>query len=181
MESDLKFRRIEGLYADAPDASLKDKLMLFGQFVGDWDILEDRLFRPDGKTDVVQSGELHWGWILDGNALQDVWMFHDKDKHRAVPAGTTIRFYDPKIDAWRSTWITPIDHAVVTFIAQKAGDEIVLEGKNAKGELLKWIFSDIKPDSFKWRGEASKDGGKTWVLVERMQIRRRRIHSALGK
>lgn len=39
--------------------------------------------------------------------------------------------------------------------------------------ILKWVFSDIKPDSFKWRGEESKDGGKSWVLTERMQIHRR--------
>jgi hypothetical protein len=31
---------IEGLAALAPDPEMRGKLMLFGQFVGDWDILE---------------------------------------------------------------------------------------------------------------------------------------------
>jgi hypothetical protein len=33
---------IEGLGADGPDPNMREKLMLFGQFVGDWDIVEAR-------------------------------------------------------------------------------------------------------------------------------------------
>ncbi len=161
---------IKRLSAIGPDPALRDKLMLFGQFVGDWDILEDRFFQPDGK-DIVLEGELHWGWILDGEAVQDVWMFYDKDTHRAVQAGTTVRFYDSKIDAWHSVWISPIQGVVMTFTGRKVGDEIVLEGKD-EDKILKWIFSEIKPNSFLWRSERSKDGGKTWMIEEKMGIRR---------
>jgi len=31
-------KMIKGLGADGPDPKLKEKLMLFGQFVGDWEI-----------------------------------------------------------------------------------------------------------------------------------------------
>jgi hypothetical protein len=62
--------------------------------------------------------------------------------------GTTIRFYDPKIDAWRDTWISPIKNLVQTFIARKVNEDIVLEGKTTEGYPLKWIFSQIKPKSF---------------------------------
>jgi len=165
--------KIAGLGADGPFPELEEKLSLFGQFVGDWDILEDRFFEPDG-TESVQEGELHWGWILGGRAVQDVWMFRDKETHRVIPAGTTVRFYDSKIDAWQSVWITPQGNAVLQFLGHKVADEIVLDGKAREGTLLKWIFSDIKPDSFTWRGEESKDDGKTWVLAERMRIRRRK-------
>ncbi|MDG6996399.1 MAG: hypothetical protein JRN52_10800 [Nitrososphaerota archaeon] len=163
---------INGLLSTGPDPGLGDKLKLFGQFVGDWDILEDRFFKPDG-TEEVQSGELHWGWILGGKAVQDVWMYHDKETNRAVPAGTTVRFYDSETDAWHSVWITPEGNAVITFVGHQVENEIVLEGKDQEDTLLKWVFSDIKSDSFTWRGEESKDDGKTWVLTERMQIHRR--------
>ena len=33
---------IKGLGADGPDPNMRQKLMLFGQFVGDWDIVEAR-------------------------------------------------------------------------------------------------------------------------------------------
>jgi hypothetical protein len=51
---------IKGLGADGPDAKLKDKLMLFGQFIGDWDIVEARYPQPDG-TEIKKSGEIHFG------------------------------------------------------------------------------------------------------------------------
>jgi hypothetical protein len=172
MELGSKEWKITGLGADGPFPELKEKLELFGQFVGDWDILEDRLYEPDG-SEIVLKGELHWGWILDGRAVQDVWMFYD-ESGRAIPAGTTVRFYDSNIDAWRSVWVTPEGHEVKTFVGRKVSDEVVLEGKNLEGELLRWTFSDIKRNSFTWRGEKSTDDGKTWTLTERMLIQRRK-------
>lgn len=163
---------ITGLGASGPFPELEEKLSLFGQFVGDWDILEDRFFQNDG-SELVLEGELHWGWILGGKALQDVWMYRDKDTRELIPAGTTVRFYDSKIDAWRSVWMTPEGHVVTAFIGNKVEDEIVLEGRNDDGVMLKWIFYNIKPDSFMWRGEESKDSGKTWILAEKMIIRRK--------
>ena len=146
--------------------------MLFGQFVGDWDILEDRCLQSDG-TWVRSRGELHWGWILDGRAVQDVWMTIDEETGRAIPEGTTVRFYDPKIDAWHSVWLSPTQGAVKTFLGRKIGKEIVLEGKTDQGYLVKWIFSDITPSSFSWHSEESHDHGRSWMLREEMRIRRK--------
>ena len=168
--------RIEGLLSKAPNPELAEKMMLFGQFVGDWDILEDRFYNSNGKPSLERNlarGELHWGWVLDGRAVQDVWMSIDEKSGKAVPEGTTIRFYDGKIDAWRSVWISPTQGVVKTFVAHQIGNEIVLEGKTTEGYPLKWIFSDITPESFRWRAEETRDNGKTWALKEEMQIRRR--------
>jgi hypothetical protein len=85
---------------------MEEKLALFGQFVGDWDILEDRFLRPDG-TWATSRGEVHWRWILDGKAVQDVWASTDEKNMKPIPEGTTVRFYDPRIDAWPSVWISP--------------------------------------------------------------------------
>lgn len=171
MESAVK-DAIEGLLVEGPNPEMKEKLMLFGQFVGDWDILEDRSLQPDG-TWTTTRGELHWGWILDGRAVQDVWMWIDEKTGKLILEGTTVRFYDAKIDAWHSVWLAPRQGAVKTFVARKVGDEIVLEGKTAEGYPVKWIFSEITPDSFRWRAEETQDNGKTWTLKEEMRIRRR--------
>jgi hypothetical protein len=162
---------IEGLGAYGPYPNLKEKLTLFGQFVGDWDIVEAKYPQPDG-TGVKRRGEVHFGWILDGRAVQDVWMTVDDDASRAVH-GTTIRFYDPKIDSWHSVWISPAKGIVQTFIARKVRDEIVLEGVTPDGYPEKWIFSQITRNSFRWRSEETHDEGRTWVLTEEMQIKRR--------
>jgi hypothetical protein len=162
---------IEGLGADSPDPELKEKLMLFGQFIGDWEIIEARYPQPDG-TEIRRRGEIHFGWILDGKAIQDVWMVYREDLHRAVPAGTTIRFYDHEIDAWHSTWISPDQGIVQTFIARKVNDEIILEGKTKEDYPEHWIFSQITPTSFRWRSVQSPDNGKTWQLTEEMKVRK---------
>jgi hypothetical protein len=45
--------------------------MLFGQFIGDWKIIKDRYVQGDGSS-VEMRGEVHFGWILSGLAIQDV-------------------------------------------------------------------------------------------------------------
>jgi hypothetical protein len=162
---------IKGLGAIGPDPSLKEKLMLFGQFVGDWNIVEARYMKADG-TWVKMKGEVHFGWILGGTAVQDVWMGCQGDSQKLTLFGTTVRFYDPKIDAWRSTWLSPLKGLVQRFIARKVGAEIVLEEQTAVGYPEKWIFSQITPQSFRWHSEETHDNGKTWILTEEMQIRK---------
>lgn len=162
---------IKGLPAYGPDPDLKEKLMLFGQFIGDWDIVEARYTLADG-TEVKMKGEVHFGWILGGKAIQDVWMGCREGTEQMVLFGTTIRFYDPKINAWRSTWLSPIKGLVQAFVARKVNDEIVLEGKTTEGYPEKWIFSEITPTSFRWHSEETHDNSKSWLLTEEMQIRR---------
>ena len=164
--------RIIGLDAYKPFQGMEEKLALFGQFVGDWDILEDRYLQKDG-TWATTTGELHWRWILDGKGVQDVWVSVDEKTGKMVPEGTTVRFYDSKIDAWHSVWISPNQGVVKTFLGQKVGDEIVLEGKTVDGYPVKWIFSEINSESFRWHSEETRDEGKTWALREEMRVRRR--------
>lgn len=164
---------IRGLVSDGPYPEFEDKLMLFGQFVGDWDIVGVRSPSPSGVA-FKEKGEVHFGWVLDGRAIQDVWMTYDAGSKRVIPVGTTVRVYDPSIDAWRSTWISALSSTVQTFIAQKVGEEIVLKSKTKEGYPERWVFSDIKPSSFRWHSEETHDGGKTWVLTEEMNIRRHR-------
>jgi len=161
---------IKGLGANGPAPQLKEKLMLFGQFVGDWDIVLCRVWQPDG-TEVRMHGQVHFGWILEGTAIQDVWMGCREGAEKMAMFGTTIRFYDSKIDAWRSTWLSPLKGLVQAFIGRKVGDEIVLELQNAETPE-KWIFSEITTTSFRWRAEETHDGGKTWLLTEEMHIQR---------
>ena len=162
---------INGLGAEGPISELKEKLQLFGQFVGDWVIEEARYPRADGGV-LRAQGEIHFGWILDGRGVQDVFMTRDPKTGKAVPIGTTVRFYDPKIDAWQSTWISPVQNLVQSFTGRKVGDEIVLESETREGYPEKWIFSEITKNSFRWHAEESHDAGKTWILTEEMRVRR---------
>jgi hypothetical protein len=118
------------------------------------------------------EGEVHFNWILDGRAIQDVWGSLDPKTRRLVPWGTTVRYYDPHLGAWRSTWIAPRQKAVRRFIGRKVGNEIVLreEGRGARTEH--WVFTDIRPGSFRWYALKRTRRGGPWQTIEEMVIRR---------
>ncbi len=53
------------------------------------------------------------------------------------------------------------------MIGRAEGADIVQLGTRSDGQHLRWSFSEITPDSFRWRGEVSADNGATWrVNVE---------------
>jgi hypothetical protein len=48
----------------------------------------------------------------------------------------------------------------------------ILEGSRPDGTAIRWSFTDIRPESCTWRGEASSDGGKTWHPEAEFRMRR---------
>ena len=101
------------LHADGPDPERAEALKLYGRFIGDWDT-EVIAHGADGTSHRTQ-GEIHFGWVLQGRAIQDVWMIPRLADRTAAPQfpiagnwyGTTLRIYDPTIEAWRIFWIDP--------------------------------------------------------------------------
>lgn len=155
---------MDSLISDAPSRQYREKMRLFGQFVGDWDIVECNALQPDGSWKTMR-GKLHWSWILDGMAVQDVWI--------GVPdKGTTIRFFDPRSDEWQSVWISPTQGIVRHFRGKAVGNEIILRSKTPDGKLVRWLFYDITSDKFRWRAEESPDDGNSWNKVEEMFVKR---------
>lgn len=168
---------IGALAARGPHPKWAEKLNLFGQFVGGWEV-SIVYHLPDGGQRRLE-GEWLFGWALEGRAIQDVWIAHRRSLRQAgiddLPTeyGTTVRFYDPVIDAWRSTWIGPVRGVVMPFIGRPVGEEIVLEGSFEPGVSTRWIFSAVTARTFHWRAEESRDGWKTQRLQQEMDARRR--------
>ncbi len=148
--------------------------MLFGQFVGSWDA-EWSGQGTDGKP-VGLHGEVHFGWVLGGRAIQDTWIVPPPREWTASQPqvgffGTTIRFYDPSLDAWHSTWIDPPNGVVRRFIGRPVDQDIVLLSDEETPQL-RWRFTDITPDSFRWRAEILRDRASTWTPHQDMRLRR---------
>jgi hypothetical protein len=109
--------------AEGPDPAVADKLQLFGQFVGSWDVAVTN-HRPDGSSETIPP-EWHFASALGGRAIQDVWIAPsraDRVSGRDGDWGATLRRYDDSIDAWRSTWIGPRNRVVMPFLARSVGD-----------------------------------------------------------
>jgi hypothetical protein len=156
------------LHSNGPSAELGDAAGLYAWLIGNWDARV--IDYPDDGTKLEARGEWHFGWVLEGRAIQDVFIVPAVGlRSQATPRkgnrfGTTLRVYDPSIKTWRITWINPVTNAQNRLIARKVGDEIIQDGKDDEGNLMRWSFREIHPNSFHWTGEESKDEGKTWHL-----------------
>lgn len=150
------------LVADGPASEYRDKLMLFGQFVGKWEF-QGFEYSANG-TRVTDRGSIEFAWVLGGRAIQDVWIESERSDRKVKTYGTTIRSYNPKIDAWQILWIDPPTGHVQALTGRRDGEKIVLEGKRPNGVSIRWIFSEINANSFHWSGEEL--GGGHWRVVE---------------
>ncbi len=167
---------IQALTATGPLSEHADKLALFGQFVGSWEIL-GKFFHSDGSIEEEHEAEWHFGWVLEGRAIQDVLIRPSTAQraagHEADEYGTTVRIYDPRIAGWWVVWMAPMSGRVVKLIAREHDDEIWIEGRAPDGDLYRWTFSEISSDRFVWQGYQSSDEGHHWVRGQEMVALRR--------
>ena len=152
--------------------------MLFGQFIGTWDV-DVRFFDESGACLFRGPGEWSFSWILDGRAVQDVLAYADVSNPARTAVGqrrigTTLRYYDPKLDAWRMVWLGATSGAFLNLMARRDGEGILVEGHDMDGSLLRWRFAEITPESFRWTGQISKEQ-RHWRVEQEMIGRRRTV------
>ena len=162
---------IKALAASTPHPSLGKEARVFDRLVGTWDC--DYSFHLDDGSVRHSKGELLLGWILEGRVVQDIFMTYPKEGEKERRMGTTLRFFDTALKQWRIVFVAPQSNYLVTVQGGLEGDRIVLRGVDTDGAPIRWSFNDIKPDSFVWRGEKSRDGGKTWKMEEEHNMKRR--------
>jgi hypothetical protein len=155
---------LHALRAEGPAPDRAPQMTLYGQFVGSW---EARVidYGPGGSSR-ESRGEWHFGWVLEGRAIQDVWIVPPRATRQPTEAsqryGTTLRVYDPKNDLWHITWINPVTQAFNRLVGRKVGNDIVQECRTGEESFYQWIFTDITGDSFRWYARSSSDNGGTW-------------------
>jgi hypothetical protein len=147
----------------------------YGWLIGSWDL---EVVGYDDEGNVTRSkGEAHFAWVLEGRAVQDVFINPQRsDRGPSSPKfanwfGTTLRIYDPSLRAWRVNWFNPHDGFRAELIGRRRGNEIVQEGTFPDGTKIRWTFSEITDDSCLWRGERLEPDG-TWRLQVEFRARR---------
>jgi hypothetical protein len=156
------------LHAEASSPEIPEHDRIYDWLIGSWNArVVDYLH--DGAP-LESSGEWHFGWVLEGRAIQDVWISPPRNlRDRNLPKvgnryGTTIRVFNPENRQWVVTWINPVNGTHNLLLAKKIADNIVQEGRDSDGNIIRWVFTDIKEREFRWYGERSFDCGKTWKL-----------------
>ena len=64
----------------------------------------------------------------------------------------------------------PVNGDVLRFVVRPAGDEVLMLA-DGEERRLRWRFTEIEPDSFRFRAESSADGDD-WVVDEEMRVTR---------
>ena len=156
------------LPAQGRAAEIPETEDLYGFLIGSWEL--DVVGHDDGGNVTETKGEAHFARVLEGRAIQDVFINPRRsDRGPDSPRfanwfGTTIRIYDPSIRAWRVTWYNPHDGVRADLIGRRRGNDIVQEGAFPDGTKIRWTFSEITNESCRWRGERLERDGKTWRL-----------------
>lgn len=163
------------LAAPGRSREIPEALDAYGWLIGSWEI--DLVGYDDDGNVIHSTGEAHFAWVLEGRAVQDVFINPRRsDREPGSPKfanwfGTTIRIYDPSIQAWRVNWFNPHDGIRAELIGRRRGKEIVQEGTFPDGTRIRWTFSDITANSCRWRGERLDPDG-TWRLQVEFRARR---------
>jgi hypothetical protein len=157
------------LTAQMRSAEIPEASDLYGWLIGSWH-LDIPYYRVDVR-DQHLTGEVHFARVLEGRAIQDVWIMPGR------MYGTTLRVWDPSIQAWRVTWINPLTGSRDELIGRRNGDDLVQIGTHADGTPIRWRFTEIKADSFRWIGEALQPDGETWRLEAEFLAKRGAIQS----
>jgi hypothetical protein len=177
----MKDSNIDPLYdvlrASARAPEIPESMDAYGWLVGSWELDVLHYWAIDVSAQGIRA-EVHAGWVLEGRAIQDVWIMPRcsertaKLDKRMNMFGTTLRVWDPVIQAWRITWRNPAGDHHEDQIGRRSGDEVVQIGVRPDGTPTRWSFSEITPESFHWLGESLGADGRNWKLEGEFRARR---------
>jgi len=169
---------IETLVASIPHPSTHEKLRPYELLIGDWDF--DWVGHNEDATSWKVPGEWFFSWILEGRAIQDNWIcpsrsLRNTGKYPTGQYGTTIRFYDENDDRVKVIWVGAINAQINLFNVLFLDNQIIQQevALGQKSGLAKWVFRDIKPESFKWEAYLSENNGEKWNLTQEVFARRK--------
>jgi hypothetical protein len=152
-----------------PTATQRDGQHDFDFEIGTWKIhlkrLKDRLV---GSTTWIEfDGTSVTRKVWDGRAnLEEM----EVDSPTGHIEGLTLRLYDPQTHQWSLYWATSKSGAIgvptIGEFKNGRGEFYDTEpsGPNGKSILVRFIWSDITPNSAHFEQSFSDDGGKTWEV-----------------
>jgi hypothetical protein len=162
---------VGALIASGPHTSLGDQAKVLEQLVGTWDV-EYRDIQKDGR-EKHRTGQFIMAWVLDGRAIQDVWIVDPTEDRAEREVYAAIQYFDLKSHSWPTVFIDP-EHASTAKFTGGASLEgrMVLQTSDLGRPQNRWSFTATGPDSVVFRDEFSSDGGETWKLLSEDHLKR---------
>lgn len=153
---------LAALGSEAPPADRAEDMDLYGWLIGSWEM--DTVRHLANGANEKSTGEIHFGWVLEGRAIQDIWI-RPKRPAPSTMYGTTLRIFDPGIDGWHIIWSDPLNQDYSRQIGRAEGSDIVQVGVDSHGLKTRWRFTEITADSFHWIGEERISDADPWRIT----------------
>jgi hypothetical protein len=160
---------VEALISSQRAADISESSDIFAFLIGSWR-LDAVLYDADGKTRRM-AGELHASWVLEGRAIQDLFIFparvdrRSDVRHPGDRYATTLRTYDRRLDAWRINFINPAaEETSARLLARRDSHGISMEGQLLNGTVIRWAYTDITDTSFHYSAERLETESGLWRL-----------------
>ncbi len=158
---------IDALHSNGPAPDRADRMGLYGWLIGAWE-MDVHVPLGDGAR-YEGKGEIHFGWVLEGRAIQDVWITPPRGARSDPVAaaadfyGSTFRIYDPSREAWHIFWLDPVKQFYSRMLGRADGNDIEQLTVNETPQR-RWRFSDITPNSFHWTADVDDgaEGATQW-------------------
>jgi hypothetical protein len=153
--------------AAVPTPAIPDGPHDFDFEVGTWNIHLKKLLHPlTGSNDWVEfDGVSMTRRIMDGHASIEQF---ETDGAAGHIEGLTLRLYDPQSHEWRLYWANSktghIDPPQIGEFRNGRGEFYAQDIQNGRAVIIRFIWSDITPNSAHFEQSFSADGGKTWEV-----------------
>lgn len=132
---------------------------------GTWSVHLSRLVKP-------LTGSTEWVEYDGTSVVRKVWDGRANLGELAVDGptgpiqGLSLRLYNPASDEWRISWANSRDGILgppmVGGFTDGIGEFYNQEVFNGRSIFVRFVFSDITPNSFRLEQAFSDDGGKSW-------------------
>src|SRR5262245_269428 len=166
------------LAATERSSEIPESADVYGWLCGSWD-LDVLWYRGVNVGGRGLRGEVHAARVLEGRAVQDVWIMpacetRRPDSDRTMNMyGSTLRTWAAATQSWRIAWTNPISGHYEEQAGRWNGRDILQEGRRPDGTKTRWAFTEITADGFHWRGEALYPNHSTWTLEAEFLAKRR--------
>ena len=166
------------LAAPARSPEIPESADVYGWLCGSWD-LEVLHYRGIDVAARGLMGEVHAGRVLEGRAVQDVWIMPRRPNIAAVldrgmnMYGTTLARGTRRFKAWRIAWTNPVSGHREEQVGRWNGRDILQEGTRAGRHEDAVDLHGDHGNSFHWRGEALYPDNETWTLEGEFIAKRR--------
>ena len=135
--------------------------------IGTWKVHLSRLPHP-------LSGSTNWVQYEGTSIVRKIWNGRanlvelEVDGPAGHIEGLSLRLYNPQSRQWNISWANSNDgilsHAMIGEFKNGRGEFFDQETFNGRAVYVRFVFSDITPNSCHFEQAYSDDGGKTWEV-----------------